>query len=34
MSKHTYDMVGVDEWRGDWVRSRFCVRQLKAEAQR
>ena len=31
MSKHTYGLVGVDEWRGDRVRSRLCARQLKAE---
>ena len=29
--KYAYDMVWVDEWRGDRVRSRFCVRQFKAE---
>ena len=29
--KHACDMVGVDEWRGDRVRSRLCVRQFKAE---
>ena len=29
--KHAYDMVWVDEWRGDPVRSRLCVRQFKAE---
>ena len=29
--KHAYDMVWVDEWRGDRVRSRLCVRQFKAE---
>ena len=29
--KHAYDMVWVDEWRGDSVRSRLCVRQFKAE---
>ena len=28
--KHAYDMVWVDEWRGDKVRSRLCVRQFKA----
>ena len=32
--KHAYDMVWVDEWRGDWVRSRLCVRQFKAEGLR
>ena len=32
--KHAYDMVLVDEWRGDRVRSRFCVRQFKAEGLR
>ena len=32
--KHAYDMVWVDEWRGDRVRSRFCVRQFKAEGLR
>ena len=25
--KHVYDMDWVDEWRGDRVRPRFCVRQ-------
>ena len=25
--KHAYDMVWVDEWRGDRVRSRLCVRR-------
>ena len=29
--KHAYDMVWVDEWRGDRLRSRLCVRQFKAE---
>ena len=29
--KHAYDMVWVDEWRGDRVRSRLCVRQFRAE---
>ena len=29
--KHAYDLVWVDEWRGDRVRSRLCVRQFKAE---
>ena len=29
--KHAYDMVWVDEWRGDRVRSPLCVRQFKAE---
>ena len=28
--KHASDMVWVDEWRGDRVRSRLCVRQFKA----
>ena len=32
--KHAYDMVWVDEWQGDRVRSRLCVRQLKAEGLR
>ena len=33
--KHACDMVWVDEWRGDRVRSRLCVRQLKGRgAQR
>ena len=32
--KHAYDMVWVDEWRGDRVRSRLCVRQFKAEGLR
>ena len=31
---HTYDMVWVDEWRGDRVRSRLCVRQFKTEGLR
>ena len=29
--KHACDTVWVDEWRGDRVRSRLCVRQFKAE---
>ena len=32
--KHAYDMVWVDEWRGDRVRSRLCVPQFKAEGLR
>ena len=32
--KYACDMVGVDEWRGDGVRSRLCVRQFKAEGLR
>ena len=32
--KWAYDMVWVDEWRGDRVRSRLCVRQFKAEGLR
>ena len=32
--KYAYDMVWVDEWRGDKVRSRLCVRQFKAEGLR
>ena len=32
--KHAHDMVWVDEWRGDRVRSRLCVRQFKAEGLR
>ena len=34
--KHAYDMVWVDEWRGDRarVRSRHCVRQFRAEGPR
>ena len=32
--KHAYDMVWVDEWRGDRVRSRLFVRQFKAEGLR
>ena len=32
--KYAYDMVWVDEWRGDGVRSRLCVRQFKAEELR
>ena len=31
--KHAYDMVWVDEWRGDRVMSRLCVRQFKAEGR-
>ena len=31
---YAYDMVWVDEWRGDRVRSRLCVRQFKAEGLR
>ena len=29
--KQAHDMVWVDEWRGDRVRSRLCVRQFRAE---
>ena len=32
--KYAYVMVCVDEWRGDRVRSRLCVRQFKAEGLR
>ena len=32
--KHCHDMVCVDEWRGDWVRSRLGVRKFKAEGLR
>ena len=32
--KHAYNMVWVDKWRGDRVRSRLCVRQFKAEGLR
>ena len=32
--EHAYDMVWVDEWRGDRVRSRPCVRQFQAEGLR
>ena len=32
--KHAYDMVWVDEWRGDRVRSRLCVRQFQTEELR
>ena len=32
--KYAYDMVWVDEWRGDRVRSRLCVRQFEAEGIR
>ena len=32
--KNAYDMVWVDEWRGDRVRSRLCVREFKAEGYR
>ena len=32
--KQSYDMVWVDDWRGDRVRSRLCVRQFKAEGLR
>ena len=28
--KYAYDMDWIDEWRGDRVRSRLCVRQFKA----
>ena len=27
--KNAHDMVWVDEWRGDRVRSRHCVRQFR-----
>ena len=27
--KHDYDMVWVDEWRGDRVRSRLCLRSVQ-----
>ena len=30
--RYACDMVWVDEWRGDRVRSRLYVRQFKAEA--
>ena len=33
-AKHACDMVWVDEWRGDRVSSRLCVRQFKAEVLR
>ena len=29
--KYACDMVWADEWRGDRVKSRLCVRQFKAE---
>ena len=32
--KHVCDMVCVDDWRGDQVRSRLRVRQFKAEGLR
>ena len=32
--KHAYEMVWVDVWRGNRVRSRLCVRQFKAEGLR
>ena len=32
--KYACDTVWVDEWRGDRVRSRLCVRQFKAEGLR
>ena len=32
--KYANDMMWVDEWRGDRVRSRVCVRQFKAEGVR
>ena len=32
--KYAYDMVWVDGWRGDRVRSRLCVRQFRAEGLR
>ena len=31
---YAYDMVWFDEWRGDRVRSRLCVRQFKVEGLR
>ena len=34
MDAKAHDIVPVDEWRGDKVRSRLCVGQLKAEQQR
>ena len=32
--KFDYDVVSLDEWRGDRVKSRRCVRQFKAEGLR
>ena len=32
--KHAYDMVWVDEWRGDRVKSRLYVRQFRGEGLR
>ena len=32
--KYAYDMVWVDEWRGNRIRSRLCVRQFRAEGLR
>ena len=32
--KHAYDMVWVDAWRGDRVRTRLCMRQFNAEGLR
>ena len=32
--KYANDLVWVDEWRGDRVRSRLCVRQFKTEGLR
>ena len=32
--EYAYDMVWVDAWRGDRVRSRLCVRQFPAEGFR
>ena len=29
--KYAHDMAKVDEWRGDRVRSRLCVRQFIVE---
>ena len=33
-AKYAYDTVWVDEWRGDRVRSRTCVRPFKAKGHR
>ena len=32
--KHAFHLVWVDGWRGDQVRSRLCVRQVKGEGLR
>ena len=32
--KYAYDMICVDDWRGNRLRSRLCVRQFKADGIR